>query len=96
MNCFTSIQKSKQKGEVVTTPGVEKVKQGCEVDDQTEEKVNHSGAGTDQEPGHLCQYRQNEAQVSFDKSQPWNWIIGLITLGFCTLINGVTNRYGAY
>ena len=47
MNCFTSIQKSKQKGEVVTTPGVEKVKQGCEVDDQTEEKVNHSGAGTD-------------------------------------------------
>ena len=40
-------KKSKQKNEVVTTPGVEKVKQGCEVDDQTEEKVNHSGAGTD-------------------------------------------------
>ena len=54
-------KKSKQKNEVVTTPGVEKVKQGCEVDDQTEEKVNHSGAGTDQEPGHLCQYRQNKA-----------------------------------
>ena len=40
-------KKSKQRNEVVTTPGVEKVKQGCEVDDQTEEKVNHSGAGTD-------------------------------------------------
>ena len=40
-------KKSKQKNGVVTTPGVEKVKQGSEVDDQTEEKVNHSGAGTD-------------------------------------------------
>ena len=40
-------KKNKQKSEVVTTPGVEKVKQGSEVDDQTEEKVNHSGAGTD-------------------------------------------------
>ena len=45
---FTSLQKrANKKIGAVTTPGVEKVKQGCEVDDQTEEKVNHSGAGTD-------------------------------------------------